>query len=319
MMSAPQLLAVAIISAVLACPASAPARAQDSACGASEGTRDLQVRPQDRPQGVALDAVIQVRFPAGTDLDALLQSVADAADTDVCAGDVLCLFRDASASGASAREPVVGGIARLDPRTLAFRPADRLRPDTAYFLSIARPGFTRVSRAEYEFTTGSRRDEAPPELPADAELRLTIDAPPPECRAETGSLRVRLRVPRITDDADERSVEALLFLTRAAGLRGPTLRARAHNPEEGDVLLTLVLAPDEAHAPVCVVLRAVDGAGRVSEAEPELCFDPRQGSHFVSLCAARPPGGQAAHGAGDLIFSSALLLLAMHRVRRRRP
>lgn len=312
----------AVWSALLAfalCTGVATARAQDSACGTGEATRDLQVRPDDRTEGVALDALVQVRYPAGTDLDALLQQVAGAGDTDVCAGAVLCLFRDASAAGASEREPVGGGVAQLDARTLGFRPADRLRPATAYYLSIARPGFTRVSRTETEFTTGRARDDAPPELPPEAELRLTIDAPPPECRAESGSVRVRVRVPHITDDADERSVEALLFLTRAAGLSGPTLRARAQNPEEGDLLLVLVLAPEEADAPVCLALRAVDGAGRVSEAEPELCFDPRQGSHFASLCAARPPGARGAHGAGDLVLSAALLLLAMQRVRRGRP
>ena len=84
------------------------------------------------------------------------------------------------------------------------------------------------------------------------------------------------------DDGDEESVEILLFLSRAEGARGPVLRARAWNPAEGEPVLTFLLDAAEAEQPVCVALRAVDGVGRASEGESEVCFDPVQGSRFVS-------------------------------------
>src|SRR5204863_6948117 len=93
---------------------------------------------------------------------------------------------------------------------------------------------------------------------------LEVTAPPRECRAAPGSLRVKMSVPRPTDDTDSGSVEVLLFLTRAAGLSGPVLvdRARASRSGQGSLQLGFVLDPKQAAQPVCAALRAIDGVGR---------------------------------------------------------
>jgi hypothetical protein len=304
----------------LACAAAAAcmptaARAEADGCGGVEVDRDeLVTFPDDRARAVALDALITLRYPADTDLDALRRTVAADAASDVCGGALACLF-----SG-SAREPVAARSSADAGTTLVLVPDALLLPETDYYVSIARPGFDRASRVELQFTTDAEPDREPPRLAADASaLRLTVEPAPPECEVEPGSLRVRLLVPRVRDDSDEQSVELLAFLSRARGLRAPVLRARARNPESGDVLLGFVLDPDQASEPVCVVLRAVDGTGKRSEAEPELCFDPREGSHFVPLCSAQPRAVRADGAARTLVTSCALLLLRSRARRRRGP
>jgi hypothetical protein len=291
--------------------------AQPSPCGDLEVSAgdELVVRPADRAEGVARDAAIVVRHPDGTDLDALVREL-QSSGQDPCSREPICLFVDARLDGGPAREPVSGHVAQLDARTLAFVPDAPLRPSSDYFSSIARAGFERATRSELEFRTGSNLDREPPTFdPPSDEVRIAIDAPPEECDAPPGSVRVRIGVPAADDDGDDESVELLLFVTQAQGVRGPELRARRGNRAEREVVLTFVLDEREAELPVCVAVRAVDGVGLSSNGEATRCFDPVQDSHFAPLCSAGPAG--RAHGrTGFLVALAAWPGIFLRRRRR---
>ncbi len=291
--------------------------AQPSPCGDLEVSAgdELVVRPADRAERVARNAAIVVRHPDGTDLDALVREL-QSTGQDACSREPICLFVDAHQDGGPAREPVSGHVAQLDARTLAFVPDAPLRPSSDYFSSIARAGFDRATRSELEFRTGSNLDREPPTFdPPGDEVRVAIDAPPEECDAPPGSVRVRIGVPAADDDGDDESVELLLFVTQAQGVRGPELRARRWNRAEGEVVLTFVLDEREIELPVCVAVRAVDGVGRSSEGEATRCFDPVQDSHFAPLCSAGPAG--RAHGrTGFLVALAAWPGVVLRRRRR---
>jgi hypothetical protein len=280
----------------------------------------LVVRPADGAKHVARDAPIVVRYAAGSDLAALRASVAQDSD-DSCRAREICVF-ERPTEDMGADRAVAGDVQRLDADSLAFVPERPLAADTAYYALVARPGFDTASRTEVEFQTGTAFDRDPPELDVGADaLELDVEPPPAECDAPEGSLRVRVAVPGVHDDGDDESVELLLFLTRAAGLRAPELRARAPNrPDEG-VDLTFTLAPAEAAGSVCVALRAVDGSGKPSEGEPTLCFDPQAARHseFGSLCAAARVHAGADNGRGLLLASAIVVAaLVLHGKRRTR-
>jgi hypothetical protein len=172
---------------------------------------------------------------------------------------------------------------------VAFVPDALLRADTDYFPLVTRAEFDASARLELEFRTGDARDRDPPELDAPAdEIQVAVEEPPAACELPEGTLRVSLNVPRARDDGDEESVELLLYLTRAAGLRGPELRARARNAsaDEGSVVLQFLLSAEQASDAICMAVRAVDGVGRVSEGEPRLCIEPDYRPRFESLCHA---------------------------------
>jgi hypothetical protein len=293
-------------------------RAQTAECDDSsvQGVTPLEVTPGDGATSVARDAALIVRFARDSDLDGLLQTLARAPDTDACAHSIVCLFRD---SGSGRPQIVPGRSERLDARSVAFVPDALLAASSHYLASIARPGFDNAARTEVEFDTGDDVDhEAPRFDPSPGEIELEVDSPPPECAAPAGSLRVRMGMARARDDADEESVRILLFLTRAEGLDAPLLRARVPNPDSGRVELRFLLTPEQARAPVCLVLRAIDGAGKLGEGEPELCFDPSRGSHFAGCSAARPGGAAMAAGAWTLVPWCAVLAIARRRTTRRR-
>ena len=294
----------------------ARAAAQSSPCGdlVDVAGGDLHVTPVDGAQGVARNAPIVVRHPSAADLTALLATLQSEAG-DACSGQPICLLRDAPAGGGASRTPVPGEILRVDDRTLAFVPRAYLAKDTEYYALIARAGFDRASRAEAEFRTGAGVDRDPPGFdPRGEDMRLVLDAPPPECGAPRGSVRVQLGVPAARDDGDEASVELLLFVTSSALDAGaPSLRARTLNRTDGEVVLTFLLEPGEAEGTVCLALRAVDALGRSSRAEPSLCFQPRQGSHFEPSCSAIAPVGAPYGGRGTLVLSSLWLLAALRR------
>lgn len=294
------------------------AAAQSSPCGGLDSgeNAELEVTPADRAEGVARNAAILVRHPAGTDLPALVRELAAGAG-DECSREPVCLFRDAREPGGLAREAVPGDVQQIDARTLAFVPRARLEPDSDYFPLVTRTGFDRAARTELEFRTGTSIDRDPPTFDAgDEQLRLSIDAPPAECDAPEGSVRVQIGVPHARDDGDDESVELLLFVTSAQDARGPTLRARSRNRGEGEVVLTFLLSAEEAEQPACVALRAIDGLGRSSSGEPSLCFEPRQGSQFAPLCSAGREPGRADGSAGTLVLSTLWLVVALRRRRR---
>jgi hypothetical protein len=292
--------AILSLVALAACGLGAQrASAQVSAldCGTSSDTVDqLFVLPRDGDNNVALNAPISVRYAQGVDLDALQASLPQASD-DPCQRQLVCLFYDARNSGGAAREPVSGSVMRVNARTVAFVPSTALRAHTHYFPLITRAGFELVSRTELEFVTGAHADHDPPVFdPAPASMRLSVEAPPAECHAPLGSLRVALTVPRATDDGDESSIEISLFVTRAANQSGTVLRARARNPapDGGPLQLSFLLDRTQARAPVCLALRATDGVGRLSKGEPKLCFDPVQGSFFAPCSIGRALGAPRA-------------------------
>jgi len=174
---------------------------------------------------------------------------------------------------------------RLDAHTLAFVPERPLSARTDYFATIARPGFERVTRSELSLTTGTERDLQAPTFALGDALQLRLRSLPEACGEPAGSVRVELSVPAASDDGNAESVELLLYLSRAAGLSAPELRARAPN-RSGEVPMFFVVGPEAAAAPLCVALRAVDPKGRVAEYDQELCLDPRGGSPFVAACSA---------------------------------
>jgi hypothetical protein len=301
----------------------------------SAASDELEVRPADGAERVALNAPLLVRYAEGTDLDALQRSVERDAD-EACRGLLVCLFVErAGRNGARpSRVLVPGELAMLDDRSVRFTPAARLAAETRHFVLLARPGFDSAARTELEFVTGTAVDREPPELGASTDsFELDVEPPPAECDAPAGSLRVRLEVPSASDDGDEASVELQLFLNRASGLRDPELRARAPNVADGTVVLSFTLDPAEASAEVCVALEAVDGTGKRAADEPALCFNPSaaQRGQFVSLCSVRAPG--AAAGAQDardalatstdngrgLLIASAFLTAALGLRRTRGP
>jgi hypothetical protein len=301
-----------------------PVWAQALDCGTStDALEDLNVRPSDGAKAVALNAPIIARYSEHVDLDALEQSLPSVGD-DPCQTQLMCLFLLAG----STREPVAGSVQRIDQRTLAFAPAVLLEAHARYFAQIARAGFDSASRVELELTTGARKDSSPPSLDAtSSSLQLSVEPPPAECHAKVGSLRVALSIPRATDDGDEQSVEILLFLTRANGLRGPLLVARTDNPpaDQAHLQMSFVLSEAQTREPVCVSLRASDGTGKLAKGQPELCFDPLRGSFFAPCdvaAAVGAAGALAAGGGGSLLVLwavAAVALFSRTRGRRARP
>jgi hypothetical protein len=302
-----------------------PVQAQTRACGMhSQSSSEVEVTPADRAQEVALDAPIIVRYPSGVDVDALQDSLYSQGD-EICGTDLICVFRDASKQGGAAREQVTGVVRRLDALTVSFAADARFARESTYYAQVARAGFARATRREVKFTAGTQIDrEAPQFAPSRSQIRLGLDTPAPECRAPSGSLRVQLAVPRAHDDGNEGSIEVLAFLSRARGLDGPVLEDRVRNPEadrdQGEVLLNFLLTEEQTAEPICVVLTAVDGVGRVSETDPRLCFDPTTGSVFAPSCAAGPTQGTKRDDAPrrTLIASAAAAVVALFRRRRAR-
>jgi hypothetical protein len=292
-------LALALVTAPLAAQSAdggAPDPDDDDICeaGALGQGDELDVAPPDGASGVARDAPVRVRYDSAAQLDELERLLED--DVSAACDALICLFRDdrdqASGEG-NDRAPVPGRVDRVDARTLLFIPDARLRPDARHFALVARAGFERLTRGEIEFETGEDDDADPPELALGSELQVDIDELPPDCDAPRGTVRIGLSVPRVHDDGNEESVEVLVYLTRAQGLDGPELRARA--PNRDAVPLTFLLSPEEARDSVCIAVRAVDAVGRVAEYDEEVCFHPRPGGFFQSACSV--PGSGPADGA----------------------
>ena len=88
------------------------------------------------------------------------------------------------------------------------------------------------------------------------------------------------------------------------------MRARVPNPDSGACELRFLLTPEQARAPVCVVLRAIDGAGKLSAGGPELCFDPAR-TAAISPAAARARAGAGTMAAGAWILVPWCAVLAV--------
>jgi hypothetical protein len=311
----------AIYRAVLvSCALVARAHAQTAECDDTsvQGVAPLDLIPGDGATAVTRDATLIARYGADADLDGLLQMLAQAAGDDACAHAPVCLFRAGADAGAAAHEPVPGRIERLDAHSIAFVPDALLAASSRYIAAVARPGFDSASRTEIAFETGRDVDREAPRFAASAsDVDLEVDTPPQECAAPPGSLRVRLSVPRASDDGDEQSVRILVYLTRAAGLDAPLLRARVQNSQQGRVQLRFLLTPEQARSPVCIELQAIDGAGKLAAGPSQLCFDPAARSHFAGcgIIGGGARGGTMAGRAASLVPWCAVLAL---RRRRRR-
>ena len=81
--------------------------------------------------------------------------------------------------------------------------------------------------------------------------------------------------------------------------------------------MSLLLTREQSESRACVAVRVVDGVGTPAEEQPELCFDPIEGSHFEA-CSSRATIGAShtgPHGRGTLVFCAGLLGLVAARRR----
>ena len=138
-----------------------------------------------------------------------------------------------------------------------------------------------------------------------------------------GGFRVGVFFAPATDSGPPGSIEYLLFQTRGVGVDAPILRNRVRNYPGEQITMAFVLPAEEASAPICVRIAAIDGVGNPTFSDrrdgEEACLDPVQGNYFYPLCHASAPG-RAARGTGGTALAlgafGALWLAA--RVRRRR-
>ncbi|MEM6955555.1 MAG: Ig-like domain-containing protein [Myxococcota bacterium] len=196
--------------------------------------------------------------------------------------------------------PVAGRITLGDDQTLFFLPDSPLAPNTSYafFAGDFEGGF------EGAFTTTESEDTEPPRF---GEIEQTSSAriPDPTDEAPEGGWRVDVSFQPAVDDGAAGSIEYLLYLTRGpTDLEAPELRARSRNFATGVITMAFVLTDEEASDPICVVVHAVDGLGRVDDDQEPFCFEPIQGSFF---------DGCAAGGTSAPIWVAAFALLLRRR------
>lgn len=266
------------------------------------------MRPIAGALSVVLDPIIRVRFPGDPEDLAVLWEKYEAGEE---------LIKLAQMIDDQPDEPVRGTLQRGGDRMLFFEPDRGLATGRRYRLSVASPDTSALTVTEFgKFETGYRQDEELPELVvSDDEMSLYVSDTSPECGPE-GSVNVGIDFTPATDDGDPTSIEHFVYLTRARGLEAPRLLARVGEPYERPNL-SFVLSPEEAKAPVCIRIRAVDGRLQMAENEPEICFDPVQGSFFRPLCSVAAPGHPA--GGSDSQSTGLFLLLSalVWRLRRR--
>lgn len=290
----------------------APVAAAAQSCD----TPQLETTPGEGAKLVATDARIKVRYvDQGQALSALWARF-EAGDELIRLLDLGMLHSDDDGAGDGRATAIPGTLSRGGETGLFFEPDGLLSASHRFQVQYARPA--TVGMAEYRFDTGVSTDDGPPSFDFDeGAVELNTRAPGPECDAEEGSLAVQLRFPGAHDDSDRGAVEHSAFLTRARGLAAPRLLVTAR-PVQETVVLNFVLSEEESHSPVCVGLRAVDGVGNLADNQPEICFDPIQGSFFRPMCslASRPGarrGSDSASGAAFLLWFA----LAVGVMRRR--
>lgn len=290
----------------------AHARAQDDGCGGASihETLDIDVKPAHGASGVARDAPVVVRYLSEAALDALEASLADDET-------LVSLLREPDTEG-DPREVVAGSVHAIDSRTIAFVPDRRLDAETRYYPVVAKPGFDAPAFAELRLETGSELDAEPPSLSVGPDgIALSSEPIGPGCEGPPGGLRIGVSFPPASDDGDEGSIEYFLYLTRGFGVHGPELRARARD-HDGTVRMSLFLTQQQSRERACVAVRAVDGVGKPAANEPELCFDPIEGSHFEDCTAEAAIGATHAGPRARTSLAFGAGWLALVAVRRRR-
>ena len=267
------------------------------------------VTPASGASEVTLDAWVKLDYSAGYFAEGFTASV----ELRHCGEELTAVECETLGEPVEGEAQVVGG------ETLFFVPAEPLEPRTLY-AGVA----TGIDQdLGFSFRTGATLDTEPPHLPARLDTpstgRTEGDA---RCGVPAG-FRVSVSFdPREgrgrVDDGPEGSVEYLLYLTRGATVRAPELRARTRFFPTSLLTMAFVLEPEEAVAPVCVVVHAVDGVGNVNRSMEPACFEPVQGNFFEPICAAGGAPGRM--GAGDGGGGLAVLGLALGAMlwRRRR-
>lgn len=265
------------------------------------------MRPIDGAESVVLDPVIRARYPGDPDvLDAVWERFESGGEP---------LIKLIKLNGDDTADRVAGTLRRGGDRVIFFEPERGLSAGASYQLGVASPATTNLGYETFMFETGFREDEEPPELTIEDDgLSLFVSESTPECGPE-GTVNVGIDFPEATDDGDPSSIEHFVYLTRARGLSAPRLVARVGRPYS-EPKLNFVLTPEEAEAPVCLRVRAMDGKLKLAENEPEICFDPVQGSFFRPLCAVTTPGRARGHSHSH--FAGVFLLLSAFAWRRRR-
>ncbi len=198
-----------------------------------------------------------IRIEYGEALDALLSDPAPITVTHVPSSEVLA-----------------GRIERQGD-SLFFVPARQLESMTEYAVSAV----DQDARFTFSFRTSNRNDNSNPQLARDLEVISR------EVRCPDSRFRLDITFPVATDDGPATSLEYLVFLTRASGLKLPELRARARGFAADQVTLVMNLAEHEARDAVCVSVRAIDGRGRLTPQELSTCIDPVTERYFENACA----------------------------------
>lgn len=299
--------AIALLIALSAPALASEARAQADdplgSCDPEVGRRPLLVLPASGAAGVTLDTFIRAEYTAGY-------------FTDPAIGADPARSIELSRIDGELAVPVPGR-AQVHGDTLFFVPDEPLLRDTAYQgVAIGRDG-----NIGFNFRTGSGFDTEAPQLGGIADGSSSRTGP--ACGAPEGGFRIDVTFTPASDDGPEGSIEYLLYLTRGEGVDAPVLKARALNFETALVTMAFVLEPSEAVSPVCMVVVAVDGAGRIDADGEPLCFDPIQGNFFEPLCAVSAPGASSLGSSGRLGGAAGALaalgvLVFLRRARRRR-
>jgi hypothetical protein len=125
----------------------------------------------------------------------------------------------------------------------------------------------------------------------------------------------------------ENDIEYVIYETRGPNIAGPVERARerlssasgASCPGMYDACRAVRLTPENATAPVCFNIQAVDPYGRQDGNTREVCTDPSRGNFFNGCSVApRPSRPGLAFPAVVAAFASLVTAVSMLRTRRRR-
>lgn len=268
-----------------------PVRAQDAGtCDPSpQESGPVEVSPASQAQRVALNAWVQVRYSPGA-LAGVLRP-----------DELIEVSRCASLTGPCSSDPVSGRVQAIGD-VLFFVP-DSPWLATARYAGIARGLDFDL---EFGFQTGERNDDLAPQF--NGVTDVSTARTPARCESPDGGYRVDVRFqPATNTDGSPGSLEYLLYLVRGPTVDAPELRSRLRNFSTGsrdEITMAFVLSPEEASAPVCIVVHAVDGVGHVDSSMSPYCFEPVSELFFEGLCSA---GGDPAPGFGALVVVGWLL------------
>ncbi len=197
-------------------------------------------------------------------------------------------------------DEALGGRLERQGQSLFFVPERQLDPLSEYAVSAVDVG----TRFNYLFTTSGRNDNGNPQLTG--ELAVVSQ----EVHCPDARFRLDVTFPAASDDGPTTSLEYLVFLTRASGLKAPELRARARGFAADQVTLVMNLQAHEARDAVCVAVRVIDGRGRLAPQALSACIDPITERYFENACAV---------GRGGSTLPWWLMAIAYPWARRRTP